>query len=175
MALVEGVDDAGAAAKTAGVEPGDRAAAARSAAALTSLTEDLSEDVRVGKAGRATDAEDDEEAVGFEDGSGGEGAAGVKAVNLSRRAVRGSESNDGDDDADAELTLYDGFVDHECERCDSVSLPDAVLELGELDAELLLLDPLADGAVPFGARLGVGGCTKMKLLVLATGSDECER
>lgn len=174
IALVDAVDDAGAPDRTAGVEPGDRAAAARSAAALTSPPADPSEDVRVDACGRAEYADDDEaeEEPGLDDGRGGEGAAGVKAVNLSRRAVLGSESNEGEVDADDDELEFD----HECDRCDSVSLL-LVVVLGEPDAELLLLLWLPPPLDPFalGGRFGVGGCTKMKLLVLATGSVECER
>ena len=175
MALIDAVDDAGAPDRTAGVEPGDRAAAARSAAALTSPPADPSEDVRVDAGGRTEYADDDEaeEETGLDDGRGGEGAAGVKAVNFSRRAVLGSESNEGEVDADdEELEL-----DHECERCDSVSLL-LVVVLGEPDAELLLLlwlPPPPLNPFALGGRFGVGGWTKMKLLVLATGSVECER
>jgi hypothetical protein len=176
IALVDAVDDAGAPDRTAGVEPGDRAAAARSAAALTSPPADPFEDVRVDAGGRAgcDDDEDAEEGTGLDDGRGGEGAAGVKAVNFSRRAVLGSESNEGEVDADDDELEFD----HECERCDSVSL--LLVLLGEPDAELLLLlwlPPPPPPLDPFalGGRFGVGGWTKMKLLVLATGSVECER
>lgn len=174
IALVNAVDDAGVPDRTAGVEPGDRAAAARSAAALTSPPADPSEDVRVDAAGRAEYADDEEpaEGMGLDDGRGGEGAAGVKAVNFSRRAVLGSESKEGEVDADDDELEFD----HECERCDSVSL--VVVVLGEPDAELLLLlwlPPPPLNPFALGGRFGVGGWTKMKLLVLATGSVECER